>query len=383
MSADADLLIIGGGCAGLSLAMRLTERGPRTIVLEAREKYVDDRTWCFWDDGSAPLHSLVSHSWPAVTVRAGPIASRLDCASTPYRMLPSRAFYNAATRRIAATERITLEQPSHVLAEPEKTGDVWRVETHLGPRTARMVVDTRPIAPARGGAVLWQSFAGREIECVDEKFDPATAELMDFAPPGPDRVAFTYVLPVSRTRALIEFTVFGPDPLDRATLAADLEAAVARRTDGAGCTTLREESGILPMGIAQQPASADPTFLRAGLTAGGARPSTGYAFQRIQRWADSCAQALLDGSPPSPHPPDPPLVRVMDRILLAVIRTDPADAPRLFATLFARADTARIIRFLSDRATLADYAAIVWALPKAPFIRRLPHAVSNRRLLAA
>ncbi len=363
--------------------MRLAEHGPRTIVLEAREKYVGDRTWCFWDDGSAPLHALVAHSWPAVTVRAGSIASTLDCGKTPYRMLPAQAFYDAAMATIAATGRITLEQPSRVIAPPEKTGGLWRVETSLGPRTARMIVDTRPMVPVRGGAVLWQSFAGREVECAQPVFDPAIAELMDFFPPDPDRVAFAYVLPVSPTRALIEFTVFGPDPLDRASLAADLDGAVMGRTGGAACTVLREESGILPMGIAPQPESADPTFVRAGLTAGAARPSTGYAFQRIQRWADACAEALLHGRPPASHTPDPLLVRAMDRILLAVIRGDPEAAPRLFATLFARADTARIIRFLSDRGTLADYAAIAWALPKLPFIRRLPHAVSNRRLLAA
>jgi 2-polyprenyl-6-methoxyphenol hydroxylase-like FAD-dependent oxidoreductase len=39
MPSDVDLLIVGGGCAGLSLAMQLTrfdERIPKTLILEQR-----------------------------------------------------------------------------------------------------------------------------------------------------------------------------------------------------------------------------------------------------------------------------------------------------------------------------------------------------------
>jgi lycopene beta-cyclase len=46
-----DLIILGGGCAGLSLARRLSELGedcPQTVILESRSSYTDDRTWCFW-----------------------------------------------------------------------------------------------------------------------------------------------------------------------------------------------------------------------------------------------------------------------------------------------------------------------------------------------
>ncbi|MEY2979796.1 MAG: hypothetical protein RL562_23, partial [Planctomycetota bacterium] len=48
---DLDLVVLGGGLAGLSLAERLAAAGaqaPRTVVLEARADYADDRTWCFW-----------------------------------------------------------------------------------------------------------------------------------------------------------------------------------------------------------------------------------------------------------------------------------------------------------------------------------------------
>jgi lycopene beta-cyclase len=48
MTPDTDVLILGGGCAGLSLAVALAERAPamRVDTLEARMDYTRDRTWC-------------------------------------------------------------------------------------------------------------------------------------------------------------------------------------------------------------------------------------------------------------------------------------------------------------------------------------------------
>jgi lycopene beta-cyclase len=379
MPADTDLVILGGGCAGLSLATRLAalgSRSPRTLILESRSVYADDRTWCFWDRASTPWHHLVRHRWRSMTVRTAERSFTADCGATPYQMLTARSFYDAALDTLERTERIDLVTGTAVLAEPRKIGGRWRVETSAGPCQARMVIDTRP---EHGAALLWQSFYGHEIECDTAIFDPDRIDLMDFAQDDPAKILFTYVLPVSRTRALVEVTVFGPDPLDPDALAGDLDAAIARRADGAAFSIVRSEHGILPMGLAPIRAQSDVTLVRAGLTAGAARPSTGYAFQRIQRWAEACAGALRDGAPPLAHAADTPLVWAMDHLLLAVIRARPDMAPSLFLSLFEKADTARIIRFLSDRGTLADHAAIVWALPAIPFLRQVPGALRAMR----
>ncbi|WP_146069326.1 lycopene cyclase family protein, partial [Cryobacterium sp. Y11] len=47
---DADLVILGAGLAGLTLAARLARErsGPRVVLLEPRTAYRDDRSWCFW-----------------------------------------------------------------------------------------------------------------------------------------------------------------------------------------------------------------------------------------------------------------------------------------------------------------------------------------------
>ena len=384
MQRDVELLILGGGCAGLSLAMRLAQlghRGPATLILEQRPRYQNDRTWCFWGGEATPFAQMAQHQWPAVKVRNAHQTLRIDCARTPYRMLAAERFYAVAQTALRDAPQLRLLMDMPVLSEPQFHGGRWHLQTLAGQVTAAMVVDTRPVRmPAPGGALLWQSFYGYEIDCSQAVFDPECADLMDFLPANPERVAFIYVLPISRTRALVEFTVFGVAPLAADDLAAELNAAIAQRVNGTDFTVLRTESGMLPMGLNHQNsvlAGLGLAYVQVGVSAGAARPATGYAFQRIQRWAAHCAQAIAGGRLPIGHTRDPALLRQMDRIFLNLIRRQPELAPQLFMTLFARADSQKVIRFLSDCGSLVDYASIVLALPAKPFLQQLFSAASS------
>ena len=381
MASDVDLLILGGGCAGLSLAMRLAGRGqaaPRILILERRSRYDDDRTWCFWDDGSMGLDHLVRHRWSTTTIRTRGATVHADCGKTPYQILGAGAFYAEAQSVIAASPRMKITLGAQIICEPRKVGDIWRVETGTGAITASMVVDTRPSRlRVQGGATLWQSFYGREIECDEPAFDPSRADLMDFTAIDRARIQFTYMLPVSSTRALIETTVFDAKPLGPGDLSADLDRAIASRTAGCAVRIVREEQGILPMGVSKPRRRNDPTYIAAGLDAGGARPSSGYAFRRIQLWAGACAKAIGEGKPPIGHAEDPLLLRIMDGLFLSVLRNRPETAPELFLSLFKKADTKRMIRFMSKGGSLLDYAAVASALPTTLFLGRIPGAFND------
>jgi len=372
---ESDVLILGGGAAGLSLARRLAERGeaaPRTVVLESRKALEDDRTWCFWALPSSQLTHLVRHRWSKVSVAAGGDRVVADCAAFPYSLVPASAFNRESADILAASGRIGLELGVDVLGQPRKVGDTWEVDTSAGLRRARRVVDTRPpAAPAEGGATLWQSFLGQEISVDSPTFDPGVAEILHFAEGERGRVRFDYVLPLSPTRALLEVTVFATAPAGPASLREDLADLVARRLGSRAARVERTEHGILPMGLPRPTRSADPSLARAGLMAGGARPSTGYAFQRIQRWAENCARALAEGRDPVPHAEDGWLMRGMDNLFLRVIRRRPEAAPALFLDLFRRAPTPALVRFLGDEAGLSDALRVVAALPPGPFLREL------------
>ena len=382
MQTKSDILILGGGCAGLSLALRLAADGencPSTVILESRSHYSNDRTWCFWDDGSAHLRELVQHRWPMVTLAHGTRRINVDCHTIPYAMIPAENFYAHASATLAETARVTLAMNEPVIGEPRKEGGLWRVETRCGSRWAKWLIDTRPQRmPERGAAMLWQSFYGHEIECDVDRFDPGVARLMDFSPSRNGRVTFLYLLPISPRRALVEVTVLAPDPLGAEELAEELAALIRRQAGGSSHAVLRSEHGVLPMGQAAFDRDADFSHVRVGVAAGGARAASGFAFQRIQRWANACAAKLSAGQPPLSHPPDPWITRAMDALFLRVLRTHPERAPELFLALFAIQDPRRIIRFMSDHAAMADYAAIVLALPPWLFLREIPQALWPR-----
>jgi lycopene beta-cyclase len=184
------------------------------------------------------------------------------------------------------------------------------------------------------------------------------------------------VLPTSSTRALVEFTVFAAKPQSAQALSADLASAIEQRVKGAVFSVLRSEQGVLPMGLTPALTALGghdhaSTYVRVGLFAGAARPATGYAFQRIQRWATDCAARIAGGGSPLAHAKDPWLLAWMDSLFLRVIQRQPQLAPHMFMAIFSRVDSQRVIRFLSDQGRLSDYAAIVLALPFRPFLRQL------------
>ena len=378
MSTDADVVILGGGCAGLGLACNLSRyggRAPRTVILEQRNEYRNDRTWCFWGDDAAPYARLAGHQWRHLRIAGDGRCIDFDCGKTPYRMLAADAYYAQTLQAIHANPQLSLHLGHSVLSEPEYTGGVWRIETSQGRISAGSLVDTRPMQTSETNTpLLWQSFFGHEIETSDPVFDPAIADLMDFPESGDHRIAFIYVLPLTATRALVEYTVFAESPLPAAALQRGLDMALDNRTRGSAYRTLRSEYGCIPMGgneAAPAAGHANASRVHAGLSAGAARPATGYAFQRLQRWGAQCAQALVTTGVPVPQTPDRLISRAMDRLFLHVLRAQPALAPALFSALFADVDSHRLIRFLSDDGSLRDHAAVIAALPAGPFLKQL------------
>ena len=390
MSNQSDLIILGGGCAGLSLGMNLAKHGeasPRTLILEGRQEYTNDRTWCFWGGFGSDSEKLATHRWDTFSIATAKDRITRCCKGNPYLMVAAKDFYQAAVGAIAHSSRINLKMESIVSGEVLKRGGHWYVETSAGVYTAPRIVDTRPQVPHSDDfqALLWQSFIGEEITTEEEIFDPGCAELMDFSGSSSERILFLYVLPFSKREALVEATVFGPEPLKAEDLEESFGVLVKQRLQGCLYSSGRREHGILPMGAAPENRQKDPSYIRAGLMAGGARPSSGYAFQRIWKWSQECAAVLAEGRPPISHRPDDPIIRAMDGLFLHVLFSHPELAPDIFFSLFSKVDSVRVARFMSDRASLAECLTIVASLPSVPFLSelaktmRLPYGHKTKR----
>lgn len=352
-------VVLGGGCAGLALAVAVADRDPSAdlTVLEARRGDADARTWCYWDVGAALLPEAVSASWSRWEIRTPTGSVVAEDPDHPYRMVRARDYRAAARRRLDATPRVRLLEGVRVDEPP--------------PAGIDRVVDARGAGapePLRPGRVrLQQRFLGQWIRTARPVFDPSTATLMDFGPvPDDGGTRFVYVLPVAPARALVEATVFTTGAHGQRAFREHIRTYVRDRWGLADheWTVEEEEAGSIPM--TDQP--ADPSHAAFGMRAGIARPSTGYAFTRIQLAARSAAAAVVTGAPLPPHR-DSWRLRALDAVFLRFLRDQPQRAPEAFLRMFAALPGPLTVRFLTERSSPVDDLRLILALPKRPFLR--------------
>ncbi|MGM0433610.1 MAG: lycopene cyclase family protein [Pseudomonadota bacterium] len=375
---DEDIVIIGAGLTGLSLACWLEELSqrngqsmPRVRLLEPRTTYDNDRTWCFWDREDHPFRQLITHRWPQWQVSVGERRVLQSSPQTPYALLPADALYRHALHRIAECPALTLQRGVHVETINEG-GNAVQVVTDTGEVRARAVVDTRPPAnlPETTTTGFWQVFTGMEIHCLNHGYDTTTARLMDFQRCD-DHPCFVYLLPKDEHHLLVEWTAFQPQRHSR-----DCEAKLEGWLAGEGIKdyrVLRSESSMLPM-IPINSERRAGRVIKAGVGAGWMRAATGYHFATCQRGSMMLAQQILAARASNRWHLQPPTVRSnwlewMDRVFLRALRRHPDRAPEWFLALFSSTSGAQMSRFMNDQPRLRDALAIASALPPGPFLK--------------
>ncbi|MGI9200278.1 MAG: lycopene cyclase family protein, partial [Woeseiaceae bacterium] len=271
---DVDLLIIGGGCAGLSLARMLAryDSAVRTLVVEPRSEYTDDRSWCFWHVDRHRFRHLVSSRWDTwrFSTSTGTVVQTGN-RDLRYQCLRSIDFYDDARELIGAAPRVELETKV-TATSVTPSGNGFKIETSAGTIRARYVVDTRPVSPDsvdRDG--LWQVFTGAEVRTDHDVFEPGTVGLMDDMSTDKFGFRFTYTLPFSRRHALVEETRFTHRNITAAELQLGLQRTLASLP--AATETLRTESGRLPMAVDRLRHDMPAGFVAAGIGGGAVRAS--------------------------------------------------------------------------------------------------------------
>ena len=94
---EFDYIIIGGGCAGLSLAYELEIHNKlenKTLaIIEPRDEYKRDKTWSFWRVSEHNFDDCVIKDWKNFSVNAPNKTNFLECENYPYQSIDSGLFY--------------------------------------------------------------------------------------------------------------------------------------------------------------------------------------------------------------------------------------------------------------------------------------------------
>jgi lycopene beta-cyclase len=370
-----DFVLAGGGLAGLSLACRLTETAAfercSILLVEQDAKERNDRTFSFWSSAPGPFDAAICRSWDRLRV-AGPDGARdMDLGAYGYHTIRGIDFYRHARQRLAQHANVAFLR-----------GHVERIVD--GPDAAEVLVDGQTITAtwvfdSRPPRLTDQSederhtrlklhFRGWEIETRPGAFDPGVATFMDFRTPQDGAVRFFYVLPFADNRALVEYTLFTETRLtyrDAERALADYLAAIWGVID---FRVAAEEGGCLPITDAPFARRLGQRVLAIGGRGGRIKPSTGYAFCRVQADSDAIVQSLLAHGHPFDLPADLARYRWLDAVLLRVMRTRGEAIAPAFAAMFARNPMECILRFLDEQATALDILSIMASLPAPLFV---------------
>lgn len=350
---DADLIILGGGLAGLSLAARLARLGARYTVriIEPRETYTENRSWCFWAPARNPLSHFVTERWSQWAIgRAGEPDIVHAVPGLSYQHVASGPVFDRLLADIEAAPQIRLEAGLRAWEVVPVRGGM-AVETARGRLVARHVVDTRPPtdAPA-GGTVLFQCFAGALVRAGTL---PGRAELMSGMRADPGGLSFDYVLPLGNGLARAEAVRWSSGPVARDSLQRGLDALLERR----GFTAEGPVSfGVLPTGMRTDRPAPLGGLTRAAIGTGGWRAGTGHALLRIDAWASRCAARLMAGAPPVSHREASRLSHVSARLVLTALARHPERMDANIARLARHLPPASLTRVMSASARFPDTA---------------------------
>ncbi len=379
MTPDAEIVIVGAGCAGLSLAAALAlERVPgRVLLLEPRTVYTRDRTWCFWNTEEHPFTSAVSHSWNAWGVSANGRAVLRQSRRYRYCHIAGDRFYRDAVERVDRAPEQQLCRGVSVRSIAREANGLQAVETDQGRLLARQVFDSRPAAGDQASQPAFlQRFLGRHVRTAQACFDPEAVELMRFLPSDvPGRIRFLYLLPFSATEALVEMTYLDAPTLPPPAYDRELDAWLRQQTDD--WEVLYTEQGSLPMSVARIDAG-EAGVIPIGVRGGRLKPSSGYGFLRIQRHSRALARAMRLGAPLL-GTAEPGVYSAMDAVFLQALQSRPDAASELFLRMFARSDPDALVRFLSEgSAGPGEILRVAWSLPKGPMLRAMAAALNGK-----
>lgn len=383
-----DYLIVGGGAGGLSLAYHLAHEPrlatKRIVLIEPAAKDQNDRTWSFWTDEPGLFDEIAAHRWHQLAFRSPSFERVFRPEKYSYLTIRGLDFYQFVHQALAARPaQFTVVRGE--VATLENTATSALARTTAGQEfTAHYAFDSRPPHLARQPAkyrYLLQHFVGWEVETDHDVFNPDVVEFMDFRGEQQHEARFMYVLPFCPRRALVEYTLFSPQTLPKA----EYEAHIADYLHNMlGLTTkqyrvLAEEVGAIPMTDHPLPAQTGAHIINLGTRAGRAKPSTGYAFQRIQRHSARLVAALAaTGRPPTPLTGDHWQFGLFDTLLLDIMQRQGETTRDIFTRLFQRNPVERIFRFLDEKTSWLDNLRIMNSVSAWPFVRSIGQVLRGR-----
>lgn len=370
---DFDYIIAGGGMSGLSLAFYLNEsailKDKSVLIIDRDAKNENDHTWCFWEKENGAFDEVVFRKWNKVFFHGTrDFSESLSLGEYEYKMIRAKDFYKFVFEKISENPRFEFLQ-SEIISVENGT-----VKTANGEFFANeLVFDsfTRKTYDDPKYQNLFQHFRGWLVETDREAFNPNAPTLFDFRVEQKNECRFIYILPFSKTNALVEFTVFSDNILKTNEYEANLKAYFSDVLKIESYKILQTEAGIIPMSDAPHEMFPDEKIVRIGTSGGFVKPSTGYSFKRTQNRLQKLAKDLEKSKTKDQKPKTKNRTwkLFLDSVLLDVLLNKKHPADDVFTALFSENPTEKVLKFLDEQTSLSEDLQIMKTVPLFPFTK--------------
>lgn len=360
----------GGGLAGLSLAYRLRKDpffdDQSILILDSSTKTENDRTWCFWSREKDLFDPIIHHSWKKLSYLSTGIDKQSLIEPYSYKMIRGLDFYEHC-RAFLKNKTNTYFQQAQI-KELTETSEGAIATTDGGNFFGKRIYKSYPDKlEFKEDHFVWQHFKGWIIESAEPSIDPAQATLMDFRIEQGNEVRFFYVLPLTETRAMVEFTIFSKEIFASSDYDPELQKYLKEFLDIKNYKVLEEEIGAIPMTTHDfQKGKDSQHIIPIGTNGGSVKASSGYAFTRVQRDMKRLVEQLKKGQeiqrPKSRYD-------FYDRIMMNAILTDKCTGKAVFDGLFRKLSFQSVFKFLDEEGGLLNDLKVFTGPPTWPFLK--------------
>jgi lycopene beta-cyclase len=365
-----DYIIAGMGCAGLSLAVKLSQSDvpfSKILLIDKDLKNKNDRTWCFWTkEKNQWYQDVIFKRWKQFEFKSS--LNTVNCNIEPYEycMIRGIDFYEFALAIIKHDKRFDILTQS--IENLESSDTHARLYAGGNEYIAPYIFNSafRSINKNKGEINYVQHFKGWVIECNTKTFDVFKPVFMDFSVEQHNDCRFVYVLPFSETKALIEYTGFSPKTISNEEYTFELKKYIKEHLGINEFHLLEEEKGEIPMYESEFVNPFGNRVVNLGTASGASKTSTGFTFYFIQKYTDELVKSILDKQLSLFKRPAKYLY--YDKILLDVIDRKKMPASEIFDTLFRKNKVQNILAFLNEESTLLQEIRIMNSVPKLKFI---------------
>ncbi|WP_166921635.1 lycopene cyclase family protein [Flavobacterium poyangense] len=374
-----DYIFTGTGLSALMTVYKMILSGKfndkSILLLDANTKQTNDRTWCFWSEKETIWDSIVSKKWDSALFADQDFKRDLDIRPYQYNQIKGLDFYRFVLKALLKHSNITFLT--------DKVTDINELDTHVyvGTEDNRYTcsylfnsIYTKAFAENQFRyPVLQQHFVGWLVKSRVEIFNQNQATFMDFSVEQKGNTRFMYVLPMSKTEALVEYTLFSEKVLPNDVYETEIQNYL-KNLGATDYEILEKEQGSIPMSCFPFWKRNTKRVLNIGTAGGWTKASTGYTFKNADKKSTKLVAFLLENPSTLLKMKDfhkKSRFWFYDLLLLDILYRHNESGNRIFSSLFRKGNPALIFKFLDEETTVLQDVKVVLKCPKIPFLNAL------------